>query len=391
MPLSLNVSVRARAKYIVEIVSSPRVPVVIMARNPSTNRATIHDVAEAAGVSVGTVSRVINGNATVNGAIRSQVERAMTTLNYAPNGLARSMRLGTTQSIGVVMRDITVPIFADLVGAIEDTLEADGYSLLLACSQDKKERELASLRMFTQKKVDGLIMTTCDERDPEIVLARKALAVPIVFMDRDVPGHRDAVDIAHRAGTRDAVKYLLELGHTRIGLITGSDALYPGRERLAGYTDAFDAAGLTPDMSLVRADNFLRDTSFSHAMDLLDGRDRATAVIAGGFNMLAQVLRAARQRGLSVPDDVSVIAGADSELAQLASPTITAIGWDMTSVGQAAARILLERLGKRSKGQRRLHFPTELMIRGSCAPPRRLARARSARERTIAAGDRPAP
>jgi LacI family transcriptional regulator len=335
-------------------------------------RPTIRDVATVAGVSVGTASRVLNGNATVNAEIRLLVERAMLDLGYQPNGIAQSMRLGTTRSVGVVMRDITVPIFADLVRAIEDSLEGHGYSLLLACSEDKKERELAILRMFGQRKVDGLIMTTCGEKDPDIMQGRAAIGAPIIFMDRDVAGQSDSIAIAHRAGTRQATEYLLRLGHRRIGLITGSSALYPGRARIKGYVEAFATAKVSPDMKFVRADNFLSEATFSHTMDLLDGEHRATAIIAGGFNMLPQVLRAVRQRNLSIPSDVSVIAGADSELAQLGWPAVTAISWDMASIGRAAARLLLERLSLGAAGKStRLHFPTELLVRASCAAPNR--------------------
>lgn len=332
------------------------------------SRPTIRDVAKAAGVSLGTASRVINRNATVSPEIRTQVEQAIARLSYEPNAVARSMRLRSTRSIGVMMRDITVPIFADFVSAIEDTLETEGYSLLLACSQDRKERELRILKMFAQKKVDGLIMTTCSEQDTDLVLARAALGIPIVFMDRHIPKASDTIEIAHRAGTRVAVEYLLRLGHRRIGLVTGSEALFPGRERVVGYQEAYAKFKVKPDMSYVRADSFFSEAIFSNTMDLLHRRaERATAIVAGGFNMLAIVLRAVRTSGLSIPGDVSIITGADSELAQLACPTVTSVSWDMANVGRAAARSILDRLASQSSVARHVHFPTELLIRESCA------------------------
>jgi LacI family transcriptional regulator len=340
---------------------------------------TIKDVAQAAGVSVGTASRVINGNSTVSTAIRLKVQQAIASLKFEPNAAARSMRLKSTRSIGVMMRGITVPILADFVGAIEDILEADGYSLLLACSQDRKERELDILKVFAQRKVDGLIMTTCSELDAELALARTALGIPIVFMDRQVQTASDTIEIAHRSGTRAAVEHLLGLGHRRIGLITGSDALFPGRARVAGYMDAYAKFKLTPDMKYLRADSFSNEAVFSNTMDLVSGDDRATAIISGGFDMLATVMRAVRARDLLIPDDISIIAGADSDLAQLANPAVTSLSWDMAATGRAAARLLLNRLSNQSSEPKRLHIATELLLRKSCAAVQIQKKQRAAR------------
>jgi LacI family transcriptional regulator len=330
-------------------------------------RPTIRDVAVAAGVSVGTASRVINGYTSVAADIRLRVQSAIEELGYEPSVVAQSMRSGATRTIGVIVRDITVSIFADFVRSIEETLDTAGYSLIIACSEDQKDREAAIMRMFDRRKVDGLIMTTASENDSELVKTRAALGIPIVFTDREVKGGYDSAFILHRAGTRQATEYLIGIGHRRIGLITGSQRLYPGRERVAGYREAFAAHGLSPELGYVRADSFHSDFCFSAAMDLLQGPRRATAIIAGGFGVLSHVLRAARQLRLAVPQDLSLVSGADSELAQLSSPSITSITSDMSSVGRNVAKLLLDRISGAIKGEaRRLTFPAELSIRESC-------------------------
>lgn len=333
------------------------------------SRPTLRDVAAAAGVSIGSASRVLNANTSVASAIRQKVERAIEELGYEPNALARSMRVGSTRTVGVAVRDITIPIFADFVQGIQESLDDLNYSLLIACSKDQIERELSIVRVFGQRKIDGLIMTTSSEDDRELVEARRSLGAPIIFMDRAVVGDYSSVLISHRAGTREAVEHLLDLGHRNIGLITGASSLLPGRERTLGYCDAFAARGLTPPMEFVRAEGFQPEICFSHAMELMSRKPRATAIIAGGFSVLAEVLRAARLSALSIPRDISVIAGANSEFSQLFNPPISAISFDMKAIGKAAVSLLVNRLTGISAGPKDLTFPAELSIRNSCAAP----------------------
>ena len=331
-------------------------------------RPTIRDVASAAGVSVGTASRVINANATVTPGIRERVLGVIRDLGFEPNVVAQAMRSGTTHTIGVIVRDITVPIFADFVRAIEARLDQAGYSLLIACSEDEKAREMEILRVFGRRKVDGLIMTTVREDDDDLVALRRDLGIPIVFMDREVPGGYDSVILSHSAGTRAAIAHLLALGHRRIGLVTGPDSLTPGRERVAAYRAAFEAAGVAPDMSLVRTRSFDDETCLHEALGVLAGQDRATAIVAGGFNVIGPVLRAVRERGLAIPRDVAVVAGADSELTRIFDPPIDAVTFDMAQIGATAAEVVLQRISDRSADVRRVQFETSFVARRSSGP-----------------------
>jgi LacI family transcriptional regulator len=332
---------------------------------------TIRDVAQAARVAIGTVSRVLNGHKSVSEDVRLRVLKAVEKLNYQPDRVAQSMRLGVTRTVACATRDISIPGFGAVVNAAEDVLRSSGYTLLLALTDERKERELELLRMFQQRRVDAIIMTTSDEDDPELSRHIRQLNIPVVLLDREHPTEIDAVMLDHRRGTRAATEYLLGLGHTHIALLTGRPSTRPARERIAGFKDAYSRVSKQANKGVVRTGGFSAEFGFREASSLLSASHRPTAIIAGGMGMLAGVLQAIRIHGLSIPDDISVIAGADTDLAALATPPITSVRWSGTDEGRMAVQLLLSRLGGNRKGPaQRVMLSTELITRGSCAPPR---------------------
>lgn len=335
---------------------------------------TIRNVARAAGVSVGTVSRVLNGHKSVSDDVRRKVMRAIKKLDYEPDRVAQSMRLGVTRTVACAIRDISIPDFGSFVTAAETLLRARGYTLLLATTDERKEREMELLRMFLQRRVDAVMMTMSTEEDPALRRAVKQMQIPVLLVDRDLPAEVDGVTIDHRRGTLAATEHLLRLGHERIVLLTGRPVMRPSRERIAGFEAAFAAAGRKLDPALVRTGAFSAEFGFRETSAMLSSSHRPTALISGGMAMLPGVLRAIVQHGLKIPDDISIVAGSDSDLAALAAPAITAIRWSGAEQGQIAVELLLNRLenGYNGKAQKVL-LPTELIIRGSCALPRRAA------------------
>jgi LacI family transcriptional regulator len=333
-------------------------------------RVTIQDVALRAGVSLGTASRVLNGHKAVNPEMRARVEQAIVELGYRPNAVAQSMRRGTSRAIAIMLREITLPVLASFVKAAQQVLRGAGYSLILAGSDDQRERELELLDALSTRRVDGLILTTASEADADLLRMREALRVPVVLLDRTTPASFDALLVDHRAGMREAIDYLLRLGHRRIALLTGSENVRPAAERVLGYRDAFDAAGIPVDPALIRTRSFTAEFGYEESLALLGGRAPPTALIAGGIAMLPGVLRAVRAKGLGVPDDISIIGSCDSDLAELASPPVSVLRWDYAMLGKAAAELLLDRLERdRDRPARRIEIGAELVIRGSCAPP----------------------
>jgi LacI family transcriptional regulator len=317
---------------------------------------------------LGTASRIINGQKSVSDDMRIRVERAIGDLGFKPNALAQSMRRGDTQTIGVVIRDITIPALAEFVKAAQDTLHKAGYTLLVASSEDQPQRELELLTAFSCKRVDGLIMTTASEQDSVLLKARMAMGVPIVMLDREEPPGFDAVLIAHRDGTRRATDYLLDLGHRRIAIITGPTTVRPAIERVRGYKSAFQSRGIAIDKKLIRTADFTADFGYMETCALLSQKQPPTAIIAGGIAMLGGVLRAIHSKHLRIPDDISVVGSSDTELAQLATPPITVVRWSYAEIGRIAAQLLVERLGRSpTRSAQRVLTPTDLVIRASCA------------------------
>jgi LacI family transcriptional regulator len=330
---------------------------------------TIRDVAVVADVAIGTVSRVLNGHKSVSDDVRRRVLKAIKKLKYEPDRVAQSMRLGVTRTVAFATRDISIPGFGAIVNAAEEALRNSGYTLLLTMTDERKDRELNLLRIFQQRRVDAVIMTISNESDTELTKQIRGLDIPIVLLDRENPQQLDAVTLDHRRGIRAATEYLHGLGHTRIALLTGNPSTRPALERIAGFKEASVHLGKQASHSIVRSGAFSAEFGFREASSLLAGSSRPTAIIAGGMAMLAGVLRAIHARGLSIPGDVSVIAGADSDLAELATPSVTAVRWSGTDEGRMAVQLLLNRLGNRAAPVQRVMLSTELITRESCAPP----------------------
>jgi LacI family transcriptional regulator len=330
---------------------------------------TIRDVAVAANVAIGTVSRVLNGHKSVSEDVRRRVLKAIKKLKYEPDRVAQSMRLGVTRTVAFATRDISIPGFGAIVNAAEEARRSSGYTLLLTMTDERKERELNLLRIFQQRRVDGVIMATSNENDVELSKQIRGIGIPIVLLDRESPSQLDAITLDHRRGIRAATEYLLGLGHTRIALLTGNPSTRPSHERIAGFKEATARLGKQAGHSIIRTGAFSAEFGFREASSLLSASSRPTAIIAGGMAMLAGVLQAVRARGLTIPGDVSVVAGADSDLAALTTPAVTAVRWSGTDEGRMAVQLLLNRLGNREAAVQRVMLSTELIPRESCAPP----------------------
>ena len=335
-----------------------------------SNGLTIRDVAKAADVSLGTVSRVLNQNQTVSVEIRQRVERAIRSLGYTPNAVAQSMRSQHTRTVGCIIRDIKMPAFAAFVRAAHDVLFDAGYVLLLTNSEGQRHRERELVSLLSSRQADALIIAHHSERDDQLHEMLRSSNIPVILVDREYPAWADAVMVDHRNGVRRATEQLLQLGHRRISLITGSTNLFPARERIAGFEAAHHAYGVKVASDLLRTESFLADYAFQQTSILVSGRSPPTAIVAGGIDVLPGILRALRTRGLRVPHDISIVASSDSDLAQLSEPPITVESWDYAEVGRIAAQLVLERINRVGAGEpRRVLVPADLVQRASCAPP----------------------
>lgn len=338
-------------------------------RRPAYRKASILDVARKAGVSLGTASRVINQHPSVSQDKRVRVQQAIHELGYVPDKVAQTMRSHRSMTFACVMRDFTVPVLSMFVDAMQREIDAYGFSLMVASSYHDHQRELSLLQGFEQRRIDGLVIASSSETDVDLLGAMKAVNFPIVLIDRDAPAHLDRVMINHARGMSDAVRHLASLGHRSIALITGDPGLHPTRHRLRGYRQGMREAQLPVKAAWVRAVSFSGDVGYHETLRLLDSGTPPTAIIAGGSALLPGVLRAANERGLRIPQDLSVIAGADSDLALLSQPAITAIRWGHDELGRAAGQFLINRLHDPALAAQQHQVDAELVLRGSCAVP----------------------
>jgi LacI family transcriptional regulator len=230
---------------------------------------TITDVARKAGVSTSTVSHVINETRYVSDQVKQRVHAAMKDLNYQPNVIARSLRTRETQTVGVVVSDITNPFFTNIVRAIEDEVLKQGYNIILCDTDEKPEREQVYLRLLMGRRVDGLIVAPSSGNADLLQLAIES-GYPTVLLDRSIPGlDADVVLSDNEGGAFDAVSYLVGIGHRRIGIIAGRLEVSTGTDRMAGYVRAIKAHGIPVDESLIEVAQFKREIAYEKTREML--------------------------------------------------------------------------------------------------------------------------
>lgn len=338
-----------------------------MVSKVTKKRATIRDVAAQAGVSVGTVSRVLNDRS-VSNRVLELVNVAIQDLGYSPNAVAQSMRTKTTRAIGLVVNDISNPLFSAIAKGLDDYLSDNDYSLLIASTNNDSRRERVIIESLKQRRVDGLAIAVSNEGDEGIKSILRNVEFPIVLLDRELDISADSVCDDHASGMKKALRYLFDMGHEDIALITGDNTVRPSRERALGYRDAYQELGKSVAETRILQGKLSSLFGYEEACKLLESDCRPTAIIAGGNQILAGILRAIRQYRISIPDDLSLISCDEVDLAALMNPPITVISRDITRVGQLAAEILLRRIdGEDSQGSSRQFIPTELVVRESCA------------------------
>jgi DNA-binding LacI/PurR family transcriptional regulator len=332
---------------------------------------TIEDVAKQAGVSISTVSRVLNGNTRVNAEVRRRVEVAVAALSYRPNPAARSLRGNKSRIIGLLVSDIQNPFFMALIRGVEDEALRHEYSLILCNSSESPQREQQYLDVLDAERVAGAIIVPTREQLSEETLRRFAeRRVPIIAVDRRLKNRGiDAVLVDNMRGAREAVAHLIANGYRRIGVITGPANLTTGRERLAGYRQAVQQAGLALDPALERCGPFTVTCGGELAAQLLDIKPAIDALFVGNNLQTLGALNAIYARGLRVPDDVGVVGYDEVPWAGLGTISLTMVTQPVYELGRTAALRLFQRLDNSGQGSRQeIVLDPELVVRGSSRP-----------------------
>ncbi|WP_324716763.1 LacI family DNA-binding transcriptional regulator [Carboxydochorda subterranea] len=308
---------------------------------------TIKEIAAKLGLSASTVSRALNHPEMVAPETRVRVEAAVRRHRYRPSTIARSLRVRNSQTIGLILADITNPFHAELARAVEAIARARGFTVILSNSDEDSERERASLETLLSWRVRGLIIAPCG-RNQDLLQESLRTGIPVVQVDRVIEGlEADAVLVDNRAGARMAVEHLLELGHRRVAHVAGSLHLTTGARRLEGYRQAMAAGGMAPDEAMVAVGDFREEGGYRATLELFGhsaNRNLPTALFVANNEMAAGAIRALGELGLSVPEDVSFVCFDDSRWARLMRPSLTVVAQPVGDMGRTAAELLLRRI-----------------------------------------------
>jgi LacI family transcriptional regulator len=338
----------------------------------------IREVARLAGVSLGTVSRVINGNPTVAPDIRQRVQAAIDKLGFRPNRVARSLRSQQSHTFGLVIPDVTNPFFAELVKSLDQSAGEFGYNIILGNAEESPTVEKRYIQMLADRQVDGLLVvpsvgtrTIKVDRD-----------VKVVLIDRALPKHHVVLS-DHRGGAKQAVTHLIGLGHRRIACIAGPQNLTVAVERWAGYRETMSRSGASATLlksSWTEFANFDYSSAYDAARRLLARNPRPTALFASSDQQAIGALRAAADLGLSVPQDLSVVGFDDIPLSDLVSPRLTTVRQAVTDLSRVAIDTLI-RLRKGESVSALQRIATEMRIRDSSGPCPDVGQPRAPRRR----------
>lgn len=333
---------------------------------------TIRDVAKAAGASVSTISAALNNSDYVSADMRSRIENAIKELKYRPNDLARGLRLQKTHSIAIVVPDLSNNFYIELVRGAKDYSASANYTVLIGDSRDSWEEERNYLDSFHRRRVDGVV------RVPAIdALKGKGKTdlgnLPVVYADR-YPLTKDRyvgrVGIDNRRAADSATRYLLSLGHRKMGIITGDPSSGTSVDRLEGFLQALRNAGIRPDRSMIHSGHNDMESGHVHTMQLLTRADRPTAIFCTNNMMALGALAAIQEIGLVCPEEISLLGFDDFYWATLLRPRLTVVRQPARELGMIAARMLIDHLEGRPSVPTPTLLATQLMVRDSCCPPK---------------------
>lgn len=331
--------------------------------------ATVLDVARVAGVSTATVSRALSGDGSgVRPETRRRVIDAAESIGYHPNRLPLYLKNKTVNTIGFIVNDIGNPFYTATARGCEDVLRQAGYSLILASTDEDPDREIALLAEMEAERLAGVILTPSGEPSPQL---RRMVerGTPIVSLDRE-PGIRlDTVGVDNEAAAHEGVRHLATLGHRRIGIVAGPNTIGAAEDRLAGYRRALREAGLEQDPSLVKRGDLREEGGYRRAIELLELTDPPTALFSINNLTTIGVLRAARQRGIDMPERLSLVGFDDIPTGELLNPPLTVIVQPTYQLGAKSAELLLRRIAEPHATLTEVVLHASLVVRGSTSRP----------------------
>ena len=330
--------------------------------------ATIHDVAQDAGVSPTTVSRYLNNRIELPISTSARIDAAIAKLDYRPNLLAKRLSTGKTEAVGLVIPEIREPFFAELASAFEDEADRHGYTVLMSSTRSDRSREIASLNRLYDRHVDGLLMMT-NNRDDGTLARLIGKRRNVVLVDEDIPGvNVPRIFVENTQGAYLATRHLIEAGHRDIAYLGGPFALFTVEERIAGFNMAMREAGLTPRPGHVHIGSFSPDWACAQTLRWLASETPPTAIFASSDYLAIGAIMALQQAGIRVPEDMSLVGFDDMPLSSLLNPPLTAIRQPVEALGRQGFQTLFDLLNGRQPAMV-TRMPVELIKRQSVAAP----------------------
>lgn len=326
------------------------------------------DVAELAGVSAATVSRVVNDPEMVRAPTRLRVEEAIRRLGYRPSRVARRLRVrsGCATLIGLVIPDLQNPFFADLARGVEDAAQKAGYTVLIGNADEDPDKEQRYLEVMRAESADGVILPPAGSSSPAAEELLRS-GTPIVCVDRRLSSTRvDVAVIDNVRGAYDATAHLARLGHRRIGFVHGQLQLSTSRERLQGYHDALRDHGLEADPDLTRAGDSRQQSGRAGALELLQSAQPPSALLVGNSMMTLGALEGIRELGLRIPDEIALVGYDDMPWALAIDPPLTVVRQPGYELGVRAMEMLLQRIADPGRTPAVVMLEPELVVRRSC-------------------------
>ena len=331
---------------------------------------TIYDIAKQANVSAMTVSRVINNTGRISEATRERVKQVMEELGYVPNSMARSLVKQETKMLSLLITDITNPFYTTLARGAEDAAKRNGYKLLFGNSDEDYGKERDYVDMVLSTRVDGVLFAPAGDASADHLRLLQRHGVPFVLLDREVPGiAADRVLGDSREGARRLTEHLIELGHRRIAMINGRQDVSTARLRYQGYLEALKLSDVPFDPALAHEAGYTAADGGDLADALLSAPEPPTAVFAANNFLALAVVRGLRERGVRVPDDISVVCFDDFGETFVLDPFLTAAQQPAYEFGSLGMQLLIERIqGAAGAEPRNIVLPSRLVIRHSSKP-----------------------
>lgn len=328
----------------------------------------LKDIAKKLNISVSTVSRVVNNKIYVKPETKEMVMRALNELNYMPNQIARSLKNKSTKTIGIMIPDISENFFTNVIKGTDDVLSRNGYAIILCDTGESAEKEESYLNLLSEKQIDGLILATvCKEYKNLYKLIAKE--IPIIFIDNlpNLKSSYDSVIIDNSRASYIAVEHLINLGHKAIGAIIGKMDETTGYERLLGYRKALEDNKIDINENLIRIGDFKEKSGYECMKALLELNQNFSAVYVASSKMTYGAIKAIREKGLKIPEDISLVGFDIHDVSGLITPSITTILQPEERIGKVAGELMLKRLQvSDERFNQKIVLDPDILVRDSC-------------------------